>query len=287
MLKPTERGLLLAICGVVLLSPDALLLRLAETERHNLMFWRCLFAAIGFYLLYRLTRKPITPSSKKTKHDWVMALLYAANSYCFVSAISLTSVANALLIMSAGPLFAAMLSAIFLNEKAALRTWLAALMASLGIGIIVSGSELDSHMQGDLLALISALCLAAIFVRSRGLQSQSETAMASGCLMVALVVLPWANPWQLETMSYVYLILLGLVIVPVSFFLLTRAPHYIPAAEVSLIMLLEAILAPLWVWMVYAELPSNMTYFGGAILLLTLAGHAYLSLRKPLQQQNN
>ncbi|NJN06071.1 MAG: EamA family transporter, partial [Rhodobacteraceae bacterium] len=75
------------------------------------------------------------------------------------------------------------------------------------------------------------------------------------------------------------LLVLGLVIMPVSFGLITAGPRYLPAAEVGLLMLLETVLGPLWVWLVIGETPASGTFLGGAIVLTTLVVHSLVGLR--------
>src|SRR3546814_5667322 len=70
-----------------------------------------------------------------------------------------------------------------------------------------------------------------------------------------------------------YALIMGLLVVPVSFALITVGPRYLPAAEVGLITLLETVLGPLWVWLVLAEYPGDRALLGGALVVLALAAH--------------
>ena len=79
-----------------------------------------------------------------------------------------------------------------------------------------------------------------------------------------------------------YLLLLGLVVLPVSFTLITLSPRYLQAPEVSLILLIETVLGPLWVWLALGEVPPTRTLMAGLLILGTLLIHTLLSLRAPL-----
>jgi len=94
--------------------------------------------------------------------------------------------------------------------------------------------------------------------------------MAWSGVIVALAVLPLAAPASLSGQSMHLMLLLGLVVVPVSLTLITLGPRYIPAPEAGLIMRLEALLAPLWVWLVLGEVPTMQTLLGGTIIISTL-----------------
>ena len=82
-----------------------------------------------------------------------------------------------------------------------------------------------------------------------------------------------------NTTAFAYLLVLGVVVLPVSFVLIVAAPRYIPAPDATLITLLEAVIGPLWVWLVLAEVPARETFFGGAVILGTLVLRAAAGLR--------
>ena len=275
------RGVLMAVVGVIILSPDSLILRLVQADHWTLMFWRGLISGVVFLglVFWHHPRDFFNSFQKMGKAGRYVCLFYALNAMCFVTAISYTSVANALLIMSSGPLFAAIFTALFLHEQVPMRTWLASIFGFGGIAIIFSGSFGEGRLLGDICALGSAVLLAATFVVLRKRNDFVEHSMGLAGLLVAALVWPFAEPSSIRFEDIWLLLCLGLIVIPASFFLLMRAPAYIPAAEVSLIMLLEAILGPLLVWLAVAEAPSQLTFLGGALLLTTLLIHSALSFR--------
>ena len=86
------------------------------------------------------------------------------------------------------------------------------------------------------------------------------------------------------TLEIIYALILGLLVVPIGFALITLSPRYISAPEIGLIMLLEAILGPIWVWMVLNEFPSIETILGGVIIVVTLI---ILSIIPLILRKNN
>jgi drug/metabolite transporter (DMT)-like permease len=99
-------------------------------------------------------------------------------------------------------------------------------------------------------------------------------------VVLAVGVLPLALPPAVSAQDLGLLALLGVVVLPLAFGLIAVGPRYLPAPEVSLIMLLEAVLGPLWVWLVLHEVPSVTTFVGGAVLIGTLSVHALIGLQR-------
>ena len=104
-------------------------------------------------------------------------------------------------------------------------------------------------------------------------------AVAFGSGLAALVGLPASSPSSADAQDWLYLIVLGLIVVPVAFGLIATGPRYIPAAEVALFLLLETVLGALWVWMAIGEAPTLATVVGGSILVVVLAAHSAATLR--------
>ena len=134
---------------------------------------------------------------------------------------------------------------------------------------------------GNFLGLVCAMGLAvgAVIIRSAKKISLVPSAMI-GKLMVALIALIFANQLELEGYDIAIIPLMCVMCVAIPFVLVTLAPRYITAAEVNLFFLLETILGPLWVWFVIKEQPSLETIIGGAIIILTIAIHSFLALKK-------
>jgi drug/metabolite transporter (DMT)-like permease len=95
---------------------------------------------------------------------------------------------------------------------------------------------------------------------------------------MALVAFPMAQPFGLPWQSYAVLAVMGMVQMPVALVLMAVGTRYLPAPEVSLYLLVEAVLAPVWVWLAVGEAPPWATFLGGAVIIATLAIHSWLSL---------
>lgn len=276
-LPPHLFGTALTALGVLVLTPDGLLIRLIEADTWTILFWRGLFFAVGIFAFYfvRYRAKTIDIIGKMGWKGWQAALLFACSTIFFVNAIQSTSVANVLVIIATAPLFSALLSRVFLKESISRSTWIAILISCGGIGTIFISSLTGGQYLGDFFALASAFCIAAQITTVRQCKHMDMVpSLGLSGIITALLVLPFATPTAVSSADFSYLLLLGLVILPIAFGLITVGPRYISAAEVSLIMLLETFLAPLWVWLALGEVAHRETLIGGALVLTTLIVHA-------------
>ena len=276
------KGLAITTAGALVLSPDGLLIRLVAADTWTILFWRGLLITVALTIGIAAVHRRDTLARLRAV-GWAglaVAAIFSLGSFCFIVAINTTSVANTLLIASSAPLFAALSAWIFIGERVARRTWIAILWVFAGIAVIVSGSLGGGALLGDLAALGAAISIAGGFTIIRRYRHVNMIpAMAASGLIVAAVSWFWATPLMIKGEDVLWLGLMGLVVMPAATALTTLGPRYLPVPEVSLILLLEAVLGPFWVWLVLAERPSPHAFVGGAVVVAALAGHAVSSLR--------
>ena len=282
-LSEHAKGLLITATGVLILTPDALLLKLIAAEPWTILVWR----GLGFLLVigtisairhgasvFRVIRATGTIGLAITG-------LHAAGQLLFVFSIHNTTAANTLVIIAAAPLAAALLARLILGERTAPRTLIAGGVALAAVGLTVQGGLQVGGFWGDLAALGVMLVLALVFVLLRKARGRDMLpALAFGGLITAGIALAMAPTVSVTGADRLYLPLLVLLVVPLSFVLISTGPRYLPAPEVGLLMLLETILGPLWVWLVLLEAPAVASLVGGAIIILTLAINAWLGLKE-------
>lgn len=274
------KGVLLTATGVAVLSLDALLIRLISADAWILLFWRGLLLSlcIGGVCLFRARR--YRPTRKLLSFGLGSALFYAVSTITFVISIRLTSVANTLIILSAAPLIGALLSRFVLKESVSGRTWLAILLCVGGLALVFSGSRDGSHLLGDLTALLCAAGMAAKFVVERAVSPANMIpALVPAGLLVSLFALFQAPTLVLPAQDILWMAILGLLVVPLAYALITQGPRYLSAPEVGLLMLLEMLLGPLWVWLVLAEQPGRQAWLGGLVVLAALACQSWPARR--------
>ena len=268
------KGVLLCLLGITLLSPDSLLLRLIGADLWTLAFWRGGLSAVGLAVVVLLLdgRKAGQQQLLRlTQQGVVVAVSFAIANIAFIFSIQNTAVANTLVIMSLSPMFAALLSHFFFREPISTGTWLAAVAIFFGLTVVFYGSLTTGGVVGDLAALVTSICVAISLVLMREHRDISMVpALAWSSGLACLAALPFALPASLSGTSLILMLVLGLIVLPASLAMIGLAPRYLPAPEVSLILRLEALLAPLWVWLVLGEVPSRQTLIGGGIILATL-----------------
>ncbi|WIX34908.1 DMT family transporter [Salinicola sp. JS01] len=273
------RGVALAFGGIVVLSFDSLLVRLADSDGWNIAFWRGALMALVVGLCYCQRRRLATLNAHRGA-ALVSSALLAAISVLFVMAVVNTRVANVVVILSTAPLFAAILTRCVLREPVATRTWLAIGLAMLGLLVVFAGSLSGDGLLGDLYALASALAVGANLTLLRRYPTLDRLPLiAGGGVLTALVAWPMATPLALDTQSYAVLGVMGLLQMPLATALINTATRYLPSAEVALFYLVEAILGTLWVWWLLGEDPPSATLYGGALTILTLMANAWLGMR--------
>lgn len=276
------RGMLIAVAGVTVLSFDALLVRLANTEAVNVITWRGLLMAASLTAVLRLSRSQWTWSA--LRHNGPPAFMASIGFACtlvlFVLAVLNTSAANVVVLLTAAPLFAALLSGLFLGEWVSIRTWIAIILCLGGVLLVFAGSLGDGAWLGDLFALSAALVLAGNLTLLRRYPHLDRLAVvAGGGLVAGLLALPAANPLTVSVQGWLALAFMGLVQMPLALVLIGEATRHIPSAEVSLVLLLEAVLGTWWVWLFLGEQPPAATIAGASVILTTLAIHAWLGWR--------
>lgn len=283
-LSQHHKGLLINTCAVLVLSPDALLVKLMHCDAWTMLFWRSLFAGMSVFCgLLIVYRRRIWHIIYLTGRPGILSAVVAGcGSLLFVNALYHTTAANTLVILAATPLFAALVGRVFIQEKIARHTLLAIIAVFMGITLIFAGSFSAEHLAGNLMALAaSSLWGANLVVLRQARQLNMIPAVAMGSLVaIPLSILFGATPASLGSHDLLLLLLQGSLVLPVSFALITIGSRHLPAAEVSLILLLETLLGPLWVWCVVEERPESLTLWAGLFVLATLVTHSLLSLRR-------
>ena len=277
-------GILLALIGGLMISIDVPLIRLALSDPWLVMLFRgaCLALVLGPLLFFgkKLTD---TPPNPLRDHDWLeVGVLYGVNSILFTFSVFNTSTANLVFILAFNPMIAALLSWWLVGEKPGLVTWIAIILTTLGVTIIVGDGIAGGTFIGDLSSLGCAFTLAYSIVRVRQSGKDLSLSPSFGGLFSSLFALPLVFVHSSWPGNMGWLLADTLILVPIAGFCLTLAPRFIPAVHVSMFFLLETVLAPIWVWLIFAEIPSDRTLIGGLIVLLAICGHSIWQLRKPV-----
>ena len=291
MVRARSNGVGLALAGALVLAPDSMFMRLSGYDGASLIAWRgLLMAAVLLSAWAMFSRNRRTDLRYLlTKAGLATSLFYALNAAAFSLGIALAPVALVLFGVAAVPLFAALYSHIFLHESVSRRTYvtMVIVLAAIGYSALddILALRIGPQIFGALAGLVVANMLAINFVLFRAnpnlpiMPCIGLGALGSG---TAGAFVAGHTLWT--TGQFWPIVIAGGVILPASFYLLSSASRHVHAAVVSLFMLLETALGPLFVWAVLDEPVTDRTILSGAVLIAALGGYLvldYASTRKP------
>ena len=278
-----QKGSLLAFVAVMLITPDSLLIRLSNIETWGMLFYRgaipFVVVLIGLLIFYN---KNFLNALFNVGYTGIFyTISFAICNITFLISIQNTNVANTLVMVAMAPMISAILGGIFLKEVPDKKTWFAILITFFSAIYIFYDSIQLGNFFGDFMGLVTATGLAvnAVLVRSAKDRDLLPSAVL-GKLCVAIFAFFFVESFDLVGNDMIYIPLMCVLCVAIPFVLVTIAPRFIPAEEVNLFFLLETIIGPIWVWMIIKEQPSIETVQGGIVIILTIAIHSFLKLKK-------
>jgi drug/metabolite transporter, DME family len=207
------------------------------------------------------------------------AVVYAATLTLFVLATKLTSAANAIFLQDTAPLYLLLLGPLILHERFRSRDLVYLLCVGAGLILCVIGrpeptTTAPDPMRGNLLALVCGVTWALTLLGLRYIQrDQAQTsvglsAVTLGSFFASLAAWPFAWPLPAASaLEWATVVYLGVCQVGLAYVCLTAAMRVLPALDVSLLLLIEPVLNPIWTWMIHGEQPGTYTIIGGAIII--------------------
>ena len=282
-LTDQKKGSLMAFVAVMFITPDSLFIRLSNVETWSLVFYRGIIpfvlVFIGMLLIYRLKFFNLLRSNGY--YGFAYVLTFSVTNIAFVISIQNTNVANTLIMIATAPMLSAILGSFFLKENPDKKTWVAIFITFFAALYIFYDSIKLGNFFGDVLGFVAAMGLAvgAVIIRSAKKLNLVPSAVV-GKLIIALFAMLFVKDYSLNNNDIYIVPLMCIMCVAIPFVLVTIAPRFITAAEVNLFFLLETIIGPIWVWLIIKEQPTPETIVGGAIIVLTIATHSFLKLKK-------
>ena len=282
-LSDQKKGSLMAFVAVMFITPDSLFIRLSNVETWSLVFYRGIIpfvlVFIGMLLIYRFKFFYLLRSNGY--YGLAYVLTFSVTNIAFVVSIQNTNVANTLIMIATAPMLSAILGSFFLKENPDKKTWVAIFITFFAALYIFYDSIKLGNFFGDILGFVAAMGLAvgAVIIRSAKKLNLVPSAVV-GKLIIALFAMLFVKDYSLNNNDIYIVPLMCVMCVAIPFVLVTIAPRFITAAEVNLFFLLETIIGPIWVWLIIKEQPTPETIVGGAIIVLTIATHSFLKLKK-------
>jgi DME family drug/metabolite transporter len=283
-----RKGILFVVTAAAIWSLMGLMIRQLESaDTWQVLLWRSIGAVVvlGAWVTWRSKGRPWARIRGTGWAGVIGGLALVAAFAGAIFAIQSTTVANAVFLFSASPFLAAILGAVVLREPVRATTWAAIALAGVGMFVMVREGLAAGALSGNLAALASALGFATFTVALRhGQLSEMMPVSFLGSVfsaLVALGVLGATGTGLVPPLGDIVLsFAMGSVILAVGMILYTLGSRVIPAAEATLLSLVEVMLAPVWVWLFLGETATAATFAGGAVVLVAVALNAVAGARR-------
>ena len=276
------------LCALLWSTAGVVTRQLEHAAGFESTFWRsisCILFVCGYLVVTRGSRwlGVITASGMP---GLVSGVMWAAMFTCFMIALTITTVANTLVVLAVAPLLTALLAWLVLDERIAIRTWLAIGVAGAGIVWMVRDglqtSHDDSSLWGMLVAAGVPLASAINLINMKRQQARVDLvpALLIGGMISCVATLPLIFPMQATGWDILLLSLLGVFQLGLPCILMIRAARFLSPQETALLALLEVVFGPLWAWLGAGERPADSTLYGGGLILAALVANELLAPRR-------
>ena len=268
---------------------------LQAAQSFELTFWRSFFTVVSLVIILPIFqgRAVFSRILNGGKALWFSGVCWAFMFTAYMVALTLTSVANVLVVMALAPLMTALLARAFIKQKIAARTWWAIALASVGMVWIYAG-ELDfsSQMGGMLVALMVPIAAASNWTlvqysRTHGSDVDLVPAVLVGAVISTLVVLPLSWPLVATPRDVLLLGSLGLMQLAIPCVLAVLCARVLKAPEISLLALLEVVFGILLAWVGAGEVPGANVLWGGSLVIAALVGNELVGFRDGIKLAEN
>ena len=290
MAKHPLYGLGLAAFGALILTPDTLLMRWSGMDGFSMLAWRGLLMGsllVSVWLVTTRRRLSAALPALCTPLAAGIVLCHGANAALFSLGIAIAPVAIVLFGVAAMPVFAAIFSRLVAREPTSRATWIAtmAVMGGIALAVLGDGGAGFGFNLASLAGALAGLAVAATLALGFTLIRRSPDLpilplIGMGAFLAGLVGLAASPEGGVMSGNPAAIAVTGAVILPVSFLALTHASRHTHAANVSLLMLMETVLGPAWVWLGTGEAMTPAMIAGGAIVVGSLAVYILVTARR-------
>jgi len=270
MTKPTHKGALAMVAASVCWSIGGLCFKFIPWTAMSIIGLRALLAA----MVYAIFRKSLKVSL--TRGNILAAMFISATTVLFVFANQMTTAAAAVMLQFTSPIFVLLIQFILYKQKPKLSEALAVTITILGMLLFFADRLEPGQMLGNILALISGVTFALVFVCNRRPDTDPEQSVMLGFLINAAVFTPFAffDPnITMQIVPWAFILLMGIVQVGLAYVFFTIGIKRTPALLASLIVALEPVLSPIWVAIFHTERPGGYAITGGVVIILTVVGY--------------
>ena len=275
-------GLLVVLGATILWSTAGIFVRFINVDVWTMLAWRSLFAAIALVVISYVQLGPAATTQYLKPSSSVLMLvpIAAINMAAYVVALKLTTVANVMIVYATAPLVAAALAFLILRQSTTRQVLVISLIALAGVIIMAGGAVRPSDMAGSAVAMVMTITmgLQVIIGKMRpGVEMAVVNAIAALiCFIVGYVLSPGIIPgWH----DMLWLAAFGISNTALAYYFVLLGARYILPAEVGLIGIVDVILGPLWVWLLFNENPGSRALLGGGVVLAAVCYYLYAQTR--------
>lgn len=285
----------MVLCALLWSTAGVVIRHVEHADGFELTFWRSLSCVVFVcaYLIATKRSRWLGVISACGMPGIVSGVMWAAMFTCFMIALTLTTVAKALVVMAVAPLFTAVLAWLILNERITARTWVAIIVAGAGlVWMVRDGLQTGpdaSGLWGMLVAAGVPLASAINLVNMKRQQARVDLvpALLIGGLLSCLAMLPLVLPARASGSDILLLAMLGVFQLGLPCILMIGAARHLAPQETALLALLEVVFGPLWAWLGANERPADATIYGAALILAALvANELFASKRMPAASES-
>jgi drug/metabolite transporter (DMT)-like permease len=281
-LSNNAKGLALTSLGVLIMSLESLFIKFTSISSFLFSFYMGIFMFISMASTLLFKEKNFVKNAIKSSYVVliVCAILMAVSNILFISAVKTTTVANVVIIFSTAALFSALFAYLFYKEKITKNIIIASFFMFVGLYIIFNDQLDIGSSEGNIYALLCTALFSIFFVLlSRYKEMDRVVLTALSGVALSVIAFFFCDDLAIDFKTLLIIMAMGLIISPFSRVLIGNGAIYISASEVSLLMIIETIMAPIWVWLFLNEIPSSYTFIGGSIIISTLIVNSIYTLK--------
>ena len=277
------KGLALTSLGVFIMSLESLFIKFTTVSPFLFSFYIGIFMFISMISTFLFKKKAVLKKALNTNLPMmiVCAILMGTSNIFFITAVKTTTVANVVIIFSTAALFSALFAYLFYKEKITKNIIIASFFMFVGLFIIFNDKLEIGSIEGNIYALFCTALFATSYVLLSRYKDMNRIILtAFSGLALSIIAFFFCDELAIDFKTLTVVMIMGLLISPISRVLLGTGAKYIRASEVSLLMIIETIMAPIWVWIFLNEVPSSYTFIGGSIIIVTLIINSIYTLKK-------
>lgn len=272
-------GALLIAGSAIAYSSAGFFTRLIKVDLWTLIFWRGVFSS-AFLVSVGLAQRRLRwrePFWGLDRWAWIAVAFSTSATFCYLAALRSTTVADVAIVYGTAPFVTAGLAVVLVREATSAGTLLCSAVALTGVIVMFGDSRLSVYLGGDLLAVAMTVLMAVMIIAIRRSVSASLTLAAVSAGASAAVALPLAHPAAPHLRQYAELALFGITQYGAGLLLLNEGAKRLAASRAALIGGLDVPLAPIWVWLAFAQIPNPATIAGGALVIAAVVLNTLLT----------